>query len=76
MNLQTLEPPGVLYADLMAKRELHPAQEVREKFAARVDDALRGIHTGITRHSRPVAVLVDMEWYRRAAEALGEPTDW
>ena len=76
MTLGTLSPASELYADLMAKRELHPAQEVRERFAARVDDALRGIHTGITRHGRPVAALVDMDWYRRAAEALGEPTDW
>jgi hypothetical protein len=34
-----------------------------------------GVHTVLTRFGQPETALVPMEWYRRAREALGEPTD-
>lgn len=69
----TASPPG-LYADLMAEREKLGIQDTRDKFRDRVDRAIApGIHTVVSRHGRDVAVLVPIDWYRRASEALGEP---
>lgn len=59
----------------VAKRELRGIQELRLHIKERVNAVLQGTHTVFTRHGKPVAVLVDMDWYRRAADALGEPTD-
>lgn len=59
----------------VAKRELMGIQELRLHIKERVDAVQNGTHTVFTRHGKPVAVLVDMNWYRRAAEAIGEPTD-
>ena len=59
----------------VAKRELVGIQELRLHVKERVDAVLKGTHAVFTRHGKPVAVLVDMDWYRRAAEALNEPTD-
>lgn len=33
------------------------------------------VHTIVTKHSEPDGVLVDFAWYKRAREALGEPTE-
>lgn len=74
--METLARPTDLYALLMAKRELLGVQEMRENLRDRVDQAIeQGVHTVVSRHARAVAVLVDIDWYRRAAESLGEPTD-
>lgn len=59
----------------VTKRVLMGIQELRLHLRERVNALQEGIHTVFTRHGKPVAVLVDIEWYRRAAEAVGEPTD-
>lgn len=59
----------------VAKRELMGIQELRLHIKERVNAVQNGTHTVFTRHGKPVAVLVDMDWYRRAAEAVGEPTE-
>lgn len=56
----------------VAKRVMMGIQELRLRLRERVDALGQGIHTVFTRHGRPVAVLVDVEWHRRATEALGE----
>lgn len=74
--MKTINEPADLYAFVMAKREILGVQETRDRLRTRVDAVLEeGTHTVVTRHGKPVAVLVPMDWYRRAAEALGEPTD-
>jgi prevent-host-death family protein len=73
----TASPPIDLYPDAMAEREKIGVQEARDKFRERVDKAIApGVHTVVSRHGRNVAVIVPIEWYRRASEALGEPTEY
>jgi prevent-host-death family protein len=58
------------------KRMLLAIQEARAQVKAVVDAvASAGTHVVFTRHGRTVAVLVPMDWYRDAAEKVGEPTD-
>jgi prevent-host-death family protein len=59
----------------MAKRELVGIQDLRLKIKTVFDKVGAGIHVIPTRHGKPVAALVPIEWYRRAAEKMGEPTD-
>jgi len=47
-------------------------QELRLRLKERVSAVQDGIHTVFTRHGRPVAVLVDIDWYRRAVDAIGD----
>lgn len=62
---------------LMAKRELVGIQELRLNLAAHIKTAEEeGTHAVVQRRTERVAVLVDMDWYRRASEALGEPTEF
>lgn len=56
----------------MARRVMMGIQELRLRLRERVADVQKGIHTVFTRHGRPVAVLVDVAWYQRAVEAVGE----
>jgi prevent-host-death family protein len=76
MTMKTTVEPTDLYAFVMAKREILGVQETRDNLRTRVDVTIEdGTHTVVTRHGKPVAVLVPMEWYRRASAALDEPTD-
>lgn len=70
----------------MAKRELLGIQALRlqiKSVVAKVaggtladgTEESGGTHVVFTRHGKPTAVLVPMDWYRRAAEKMGEPTD-
>ena len=65
-----------LYDADMATTELLGLEETRKDFRARVTVAEKEeTHTVVTLYGSPAAVLVDIEWYRRAREALGDPTD-
>jgi len=69
-------PAGTLYGFDMVKRTLMGVDEARTQFSRRLDAAIEtGEQTVVTRHGKPVAAIVSMEWLRRAAEALGEPTE-
>nr|WP_221374335.1 type II toxin-antitoxin system prevent-host-death family antitoxin [Actinoplanes polyasparticus] len=59
----------------MAKRVLKGIQELRRDLKAVVELVTAGTHVVFTRHGKTVAVLVPMEWYREAAEKMGEPTE-
>jgi prevent-host-death family protein len=73
----TASPPVELYASAMAEREQLGIQDTRDNFRDRVDKAIeQGLHTVVARHGRNVAVLVPIEWYRRASEALDDPTEF
>lgn len=65
-----------LYAADVASTELMGVEEARKKLGERVDFAADDeLHTVVTKHGQPAAVLVDIAWYTRAREALGDPTD-
>lgn len=75
--MTTATLPVDLYAWAMPKREQLGVQEAREKLRDRIDEAMvNGVHTVISRHNKAVATLVPMDWYRRASDALGEPTEF
>lgn len=67
---------GPLYASVMARTEFMGVEAARKVLGQRVDAAKgQGDRTVITKHGQPQAILIDMEWFRRASEAMGEPTD-
>jgi prevent-host-death family protein len=49
------------------------ASKVRNHFRRRLDAVVAGAHVIITRWGDDTAVLVPVDWYERAREALGEP---
>lgn len=65
----------------MAKRVLMGIQELRLRIkhvvglVAGNDEEPGGQHVVFTRHGKHVAALVPMDWYRTAAEKMGEPTE-
>jgi antitoxin (DNA-binding transcriptional repressor) of toxin-antitoxin stability system len=61
----------------MTKRTLMGVDDTRKFFSQRIDAALADEEdqTIVTRHGKPVVAMVSMEYLRRAAKALGEPTD-
>jgi prevent-host-death family protein len=69
-------PQGAPYAADVATTELMGVETARKKLGDRIDAARDDeLHTVVTRHGQPAAVLVDMAWYVRARESLGDPTD-
>lgn len=67
-----------LYASDMARRQMEGSEEVRTGWKEHLDAALTADppHTFVTRRGKPVLVMVPVDWYRRAAEALGDPTEF
>lgn len=60
----------------MARTEFLGIEGTRTKLGERIQKAEKDeIHTVMTKHGQPKAVLVDIEWYRKAREALKDPTD-
>jgi hypothetical protein len=58
-------------------------QEARDNFAERLNrldsDTKKNPeieHTVVSRRGKTIGVVVDIDWYRRAAEALGDPTEF
>lgn len=65
------------YDSPVTRRVLMGIQELR----LRIKDVINGVadktmHVVFTRRGEPVAVLVDMDWYRQASEAIGDPLDF
>lgn len=67
---------GDLYAAEMVKRMLIGVQDFRTYLRARLEAVEAGEHSVLARRGKPVAVMVPIEWYRRAADALNEPTEY
>lgn len=74
----------VLYGLDMTKRTPMGVDDTRKFFSQRIDAASPWDEDGnkkeeeqtiVTRHGKPVVALVSMDYLRRAAKALGEPTD-
>ncbi|MFD6565329.1 hypothetical protein [Micromonospora profundi] len=62
----------------MAKVERVSVETVRKDIGKWVKQAADGefdTHKLVARHSADELLVVDKAWYRRAREALGEPTD-
>lgn len=81
MTVETIEDlygsaGGALYAADVARTELMGVESTRKVLGQRVDKAAaEELHTVMTKHGQPAAVIVDMDWYRRARKALKDPTD-
>lgn len=68
--------PVTPYPAVMPSPEIMNVQDFRKTFAARAEQAVEeATPTAVTRYGKPYVILVSMDWYRRAAEALGTPTD-
>lgn len=48
------------------------SDDVRKKLRALLNEVERGGFVEICRYQDPTAVMVPVEWFQRAAEALGE----
>jgi len=60
----------------MASTELMSVEEARAVLSTRFKRAREAeLHTIVTKHGEPDGVLVDFAWYKKAREALGEPTE-
>ncbi len=70
------EPDADLYAAEMVKRVLLGIQEFRTALAGRVKAGAAGEHTVLQMRGKPVGVYVPIAWYRDAAAAMGEPTEF
>lgn len=70
------EPFGVLYAADMVKRVLLGVQEFRTNLRDRLASSERGEHTVVAKRGKPVVVVVPIAWYREAAAALKDPTEY
>lgn len=70
------QPHGRLYAAQMVKRTLRGIQELRLQIREVFDSAESGEHAVFTRRGKPVAVLVPIDWYRQAATAMNDPTEF
>jgi prevent-host-death family protein len=69
-------PSGCRYDPAMAKVEHMTVEEARKVLGRRVDRARdEDVHTAVTKHGRTIAVVVPLDWYRQAREAVGDPTD-
>lgn len=76
---------GMLYGPTMTRRKLMGVDETRKFFAQRIaaaapeqkegEEAKEEEQTIVTRHGKPIVALVSMEYLRKAAKALGDPTD-
>lgn len=77
MNARQYEGPGGdLYDPDVAKTERMGIEAARKALGRRLDAAKNdGVHTVLAKHSTDEAVIVPMDWYRQAREALGDPTD-
>lgn len=64
-----------LYASRMVKRVLMGVGDFRQYLRGRMQAGKAGEHTLVSARGNPDSVLVPIEWYRRAAESLGELDD-
>jgi hypothetical protein len=69
-------PYGNLYDLDMAKTEPMGVEALRKVLGPRLEKLKAdGVHIVATKHGAAQGVVVPMEWYRRAREALKDPTD-
>lgn len=71
------EPELGLYPADMVKRVLRGVQEIR----LAMGDVFKSVeerkeHVVFARRGKPIAVLVPIDWYRGAADKVGDPTEF
>lgn len=67
---------GIPYDAEVAKTELVGIEAARQSLGPMLERAdAESVHFVLTRHGRARGVVVNMEWYRTAREALKDPTD-
>ena len=70
------ETPAALYDPGVAETERFGVEAVRKVLGQRLEAGEKtGVHTIIGKRGADRGALVPMDWYRRAREALGDPTD-
>jgi len=65
-----------LYAPGMAKRVLVSVQELRRTIGKLTESVERQEHVVLSKRGKPFAVTVPIDWYRTAAAAVNDPTDY
>ena len=65
------------YPASMVKRVLRGVQDIR----VQMGDVFKAIeerkeHVVLARRGKTIAVLVDIDWYRKAAKAMEDPTEY
>ncbi len=65
-----------LYPADMVKRVLRGIQEMRLHLGEVFAGVEQGEHAIFARRGKPVAVLVPIDWYRKAAQAVDDPTEY
>lgn len=69
-------PPDGLYDAAMATVKPVRLEDARKNLGNLVDEAERdGVHFPMSKYGRTKAVVVPIDWYRQAREAVGDPTD-
>lgn len=69
-------PYGELYDPDMPKTKTMGVEALRKVLGAEIEKAAEdGTHIFATKHGIDRGVFVPMDWYRKAREALNEPTD-
>lgn len=69
-------PYGELYDPDMPTTKTMGVEALRKVLGAEIEKAAEdGTHIFATKHGVDRGVFVPMEWYRKAREALDEPTD-
>ncbi len=71
-------PHEDLYDPAVATIKRRTAEEARKDIGRLIDAGAVGEldeHSPVSKHSRVGVVIVPIDWYRRAREALGDPTD-
>lgn len=64
------------YGLLEPNLEVMPIEEARKVLGQRLSKAHdEGMHTAIARHGTVMGVIVPIDWYRRARQLDGDPTD-
>lgn len=66
---------GLDYAAGMVKLVLLGIQEIRDKFTTQLTKTEAGEHVVVTRHGKPIAAFVPMDWYREMRKLSGDPTE-
>jgi prevent-host-death family protein len=65
-----------LYASDMARRVLLSVQQLRRQIGELAEHVEADEHVVLTKHGKPIAVTVPIEWYREAAKAMEDPTEF
>lgn len=69
-------PYGELYDPAMPKTKTMGVEALRKALGPEIEKAAEdGTHIFATKHGVDRGVFVPMSWYRKAREALDEPTD-